>query len=147
MIKEITWSEILPVWQNQLWPGRVSAIEERSVMKLGGGYHTLDYDYSPYFYGYYSQGNLCGVNSCHRCPDSTARSRGLWVYPEYRGSGIGVELLKYTVDYAKTIGAKIVWSFPRQSSWRTYERAGYTLLSDWIHAEGAVLNAYCQITL
>lgn len=147
MIKEITWGEILPVWQKQLWPNRVSAIEERSVMKLGGGYHTLDYDYSPYFYGYYRSGILCGVNSCHQCPDSTVRSRGLWVYPEYRGVGIGVELLKHTIEYAKTIDGKIVWSLPRQTSWSTYKHAGFTLSSEWFATETSDKNAYCQLML
>lgn len=147
MIKEVSWEVIFKIWRDHLWPNRISSIEPRSVMKLLGGYHNLNHDYHPNFYGFFQNNYLIGVNSFHLCPDNTLRSRGLFVFPENRGQGIGVKLLFHSIEYAKKFKIPVVWSYPRITSWNTYEKAGFKLLTEWKESEAGLINAYCILKL
>lgn len=147
MILEIDWETIQPIWTKNLWPNRTSAIETTSAMVYLGGIDGMNMHYPPLFLGYYHLDLLAGVNSGHMCADGTYRSRGLYVFPEFRGMGIGSQLLTATVNQAKTLNAKLVWSLPRKTSWSTYRRAGFTLASEWHETETSTHNAYCVFYL
>jgi GNAT superfamily N-acetyltransferase len=134
MIKEISYEECLPVW-NKLWADRKTKIEPISFMKFPTIVNN-SYDYterekisSPIFLGYFDGQILIGVNSLHTVEDTT-RSRGLFVFPQYRNQGIGNSLLKKTIDLAT---GKFIWSFPKKEALNTYLSVGFELASEPIY--------------
>lgn len=146
MIEIIEWTDILSVWQRELWPDRFSAIEPVSAMCFLGNYDMDNMLMKPVFFGYFKNGQLVGVNSGHSCPRSnTYRSRGLWVHPQHRRQGIGRTLLEVTIAEAFNTDHDMVWSYPRKTSWPTYQSAGFVLNSDWHLSETSDANAYCSI--
>lgn len=147
MIISISWEEIRFIWQQHLWPNRISAIEPTSAMCCLGGYDIKNTESIPSFFGYVRDNKIVGVNSGHACPsDSTYRSRGLWVDPLFRGQGIGQTLLTAVINQGQSEGYNTVWSYPRQTSWKTYQSVGFTLISDWQPSETSDANAYCTGT-
>lgn len=147
MINTVDFDEVLPIWKTYLWPGRTSEIDATSALCYLGGYDLVNMQSTPTFFAYMIDGTIAGVNSGHMCKDNLYRSRGLYVFDEFRGRGIGVELLKITIVQARLEGASLCWSYPRQSSWRTYNKAGFSLTSDWEMSETSDNNAYCKLDL
>ena len=146
MIITIPFEEIYSIWNTQLWPNRQSAIETHSAMNFLGGYDIQNMVSTPTFFAYKSDNKIVGVNSGHLCHDNSYRSRGLFVFPEYRKQGIGKILLVATIDKGINEGANYIWSYPKQSSWPTYEASGFTLASVWETSELDV-NAYCKYSI
>ena len=149
MIQQITWQEIQEVWSTYLWPDRSSPIQTHSAMCFLGDHNMYNKTTRVTFLGYYIDGKLCGVNSGHGCAEvpvygNNYRSRGLFVHEKYRGRGIGTALLLATIEQARTENYKSVWSYPKNTSWDTYNRAGFTLASAWHDSEtGTNAYAYC----
>lgn len=141
-IRQISFDEILPIWANELWPGRISAIESNSAMCYLGGYDMVNMGTRPTFFAYYIDGEIAGVNSGHLCKDKHYRSRGLFVYKKFRGLGIGIKLMKATIEQGRTEDAVLCWSFPRDTSWKTYQQSGFELTSEFSPGEIGN-NAYC----
>ena len=112
-------------------------------MRYGGGYFGLDYEPTITYFALFHDNKIVGVNSGHTTPDNLYRSRGLWVDPEYRGKGFGVALLEASITKAIELGCEGVWSFPRDTSAKTYEAAGFAITSDWIISDHDIKNAYC----
>jgi len=81
------------------------------------------------------------------CKDNHYRSRGLYVFPNFRGKGIGTILLKATIAQAMVESAVLCWSYPKKTSWKSYLAAGFELASDWGGSETSDANAYCKINL
>jgi GNAT superfamily N-acetyltransferase len=146
MISNITFDTINEIWSKELWPDRKSPITPTSAMNYLNGYDLVNMQYEPSFIAYKLGGKIIGVNSGHMCMDGSYRSRGLFVYPEYRKQGIGVQLLLATIDQGKSESANFVWSYPRNTSWETYKKAGFVLTSDWEYSETGI-NAFCRIDL
>jgi len=146
MIITIPFEEIYSIWYTRLWPNRQSAIETHSAMNFLGGYDIKNMISTPTFFAYKLDNKIVGVNSGHLCHDNSYRSRGLFVFTEYRKQGIGKILLRATIDKGKDECADYVWSYPKQSSWKTYESAGFSLASIWEQSE-LDLNAYCHFKL
>lgn len=141
MIKLISYEEILPIWENELWVARKDPIEPISWMKYLGDYE--DNSRMPTaFLGYYEDDKLVGVNSGHQCADGSYRSRGLLVNVAYRGKGIAKQLLLATIEAGK--GSEFIWSFPRKSSWSAYQSVGFSLASEWSENINNT-NAYCVL--
>lgn len=147
MINRISFADIFDVWSRRLWPNRTSEITPTSAMTYIGGYDYENMEGEPTFFGYFIDGALVGVNSGHKTMNYTYRSRGLYVFPEHRGKGIGVELLLATIKQAKVENCSMCWSYPRYTSWPTYQKAGFVLTSDWEKSETSDRNAYCMIKL
>lgn len=147
MIEEIAFEEMLHIWRTYLWPHRTSAIESHSAMNFLGGYDIKNMNSEPSFFAYIQDSKILGVNSGHKCFDNSYRSRGLFVFPEYRNKGIGVSLLKETILQGIKESSSFVWSYPRKTSWSTYKNAGFNLSSDWKISETSDSNAYCKIDL
>ncbi len=146
--QEISFDEIFPIWNNDLWPNRVSKIESHSAMVyLSDKFSMEQFTLPAWYFGVFNNGELLGVNSGHMCSDGSARSRGLWVSPDRRGHGHGLALLNMTSDRASVAGATAVWSYPRRTSWTTYRAAGFQLMSDWEESETSEANAYCKLDL
>lgn len=142
MIIEIDFPTIKEIWTQYLWPERKSAIETHSTMMFLNGYDLKNFNFTPTFLAYTINDKIAGVNSGHMCLDNQYRSRGLYVFPEHRNQGIGVILLRSTMEIAKKENAKFIWSYPKQTSWNTYSRAGFILASSWEQSELGS-NAYC----
>lgn len=146
MIVHIDYKEIYTIWKIHLWPDRLSKIEPTSAMIYNGGYDLLNLQQTPIFLGYIVDNDIAGVNSGHYCIDQTYRSRGLFVFDRYRQKGIGTKLLLATIEEARKTQAKMIWSYPRLQSWKTYSKAGFTLSTDWEQGENH-MNAYCKLDL
>lgn len=150
-VQQITFQEILPIWQNKLWPNRVSKIETHSAMTWPLTHHSQPYSMDVFnhpatFFGIFDQDKLVAVNSGHLTAQQEYRSRGLWVDPNYRGMGLAQIILLSTIDQAKQQGAKMIWSIPRLTALSAYERVGFKTVGDRID-EGVEFgpNIYCFI--
>lgn len=142
--KQISFDVILEVWKDKLWPNRVSLIEKNSAMVyLNQQYDIQNMTQPSWFLGCYFNNRLIGVNSGHMCVDNSFRSRGLWVDSEFRNLGLGQKLLLETIELATQKNANFIWSFPRLSSWKTYNSVGFKRTSDWVKSETSDANAYC----
>jgi len=141
-IKQIDFDTIYKVWANNLWPGR-KTIETHSAMNYLGGYDLKNMTTKPTFLGVFVGSELAGVNSGHLCQDLSYRSRGLFVYGYYRKMGLGTKLLEETKKQGWIEGAKFIWSYPRNTSWKTYKNAGFILTSEFEKSDFGY-NAYCQ---
>ena len=143
MITHISFEEILPIWRDFLWPTRTSSIDSHSAMDFKAGYDLQNMNSIPTFFAYMIDNKIAGVNSGHMCRDNSYRSRGLWVFPEYRGKQIGKQILIATIQRGISEGASYVWSYPKDTSWKTYNSAGFELASTWEISETGT-NAYCK---
>ena len=143
MITKISWDEIRNIWATYLWPNRISPIETNSAMCYLEGFDMHNMHTTPTYIGYIVDDTIVGVNSGHTCYDNSYRSRGLWVNPNYRKQGIGSALLLATVEQAVKENTEFIWSFPRYTSWNTYNSVGFSLSSSWISSETSESNAYC----
>lgn len=145
MITTITFEQILPIWENYLWPDRQSSIDPTSAMCYLGGYDLVNMQANPTFFAYMIDNEIAGVNSGHKTMDDGYRSRGLYVFDKFRGNGIGTKLLNATIEQAQLEHCNMCWSYPRKSSWKSYLNAGFELSSDWETSETSDGNAYCVI--
>lgn len=142
MIETITFEEILPTWRNHLWPDRTSTIESNSAMCYKDGYDMFNMNTTPTFFAYKINNEIAGVNSGHMCKDNHYRSRGLFVFEKFRGMGIGTKLLIATIEQGRKENAHMCWSYPRDTSWKTYSSAGFLLDGEFNISETGN-NAYC----
>ena len=141
---ETTFEEIYDLWNEGLWPNRVSKIESRSSLswdaRIWEGYGNISitkqketiWKYEPTFWAARSEGKLIGVNSGFRTNVNIYRSRGLYVNPEYRGEGVSKMLLKLTINSAKQEECRIIWTMPRKNSLFAYENVGFRKIGGWI---------------
>jgi GNAT superfamily N-acetyltransferase len=121
-----TFEEILPIWRNQLWPGRQSAIEPVSIIDPEGRLTLKPGELEPVFFQVWDERNeIIGVNSGFRTSANLFRSRGIWVKPEYRRQGIGLILMHAVENHARSCGCKVLWSMPRESAFGFYRRLGF----------------------
>jgi GNAT superfamily N-acetyltransferase len=145
MIIKIEFRVIYEIWTNFLWTNRKSPIEPTSAMKYLGGYTLSNLDSKPTFFAYLEDGVIAGVNSGHGCIDNGYRSRGLYVFPQFRKKEIGRKLLLETIKQGQVENYTYIWSYPRQISWNTYQNAGFILTSFWEKSETSDNNAYCRL--
>jgi len=145
MIIQIDFDTAKEIWQTHLWPNRQSQIEPSSALcYLTGKYNLENITYEPTFFAYMMDNRIVGVNSGHRTVNSGYRSRGLYVFEEYRGKGIATKLLQSTIEQARKEQCIFIWSLPRHSAWPTYQRVGFELDTAWQKSETNDLNAYCH---
>lgn len=133
-IRPINFEQILPIWKSFLWKDRVSAITPTSSMKLDRtndvSIHTK---YTPYFCGVYVDGVIAGVNSCHQTGENEFRSRGIYVFPEYRMMGLSQHLFQFVEDRAFENKCSVLWSLPRVSALDAYKKFGFKECSEIIN--------------
>lgn len=123
-----TFNEILPVWRDHLWPGRTSPLREHSSMRLEGGFDPDIYKNEVYFYKIVVDDVLAGTNSVFKTGDGEFRSRGLYVFPEFRGRSLSRTLLEEAIAYTERQGGKVLWSLPRVRALPAYESVGFKKL-------------------
>ena len=147
-IIKIDFKTILPIWKDELWPGRISAIESHSAMMITPGQYDMgNFSLPLWCYGYYINDKLVGVNSSHLCTDGLLRIRGFWVHEFYRRQGIGRKLLSEAVEDAKVNKINGIWAFPRSISWPIFKSLGFVQTSDWLNSEMSEANTYCYLQL
>ena len=149
---KISFEDILPIWENKLWPNRESAIEGVSAMTwpYEGNPDPIDmniFEYQPTFYGVYMDGKLVGVNSGHKTSDTQYRSRGIWVDPAYRKRGVAQLLFVLTEHQARIEKCEMIWSIPRKTALTAYTKFGFTTVGDFIVTETADANIYVKKVL
>lgn len=146
-IRKISFWDIFPIWNNYLWPNRDSDIESFSTIIYNTFPYEFDFkcaDNKITFLGAFVGNRLVGVNSGHLVGDNTYRSRGLYVFNEFRNIGIGVDLLLATTQCAIMEQAKFCWSMPRKSSINTYLTANFTPVGEWFITETSELNIFVR---
>jgi GNAT superfamily N-acetyltransferase len=141
-IMPISFSHVLPIWEKYLWPGRKD-ITSHSAMSYLEGHDMKNMSLPLHCFGAFKGNELVGVNTGHLCSDNSFRSRGLWVMEAERGNGLGFMLLDATCKMAQSLKCPYVWSYPRKSSWSTYEKAGFDLSSDFKKSDTSEANAFC----
>jgi len=131
IIKNISWDEILEIWERYLWPDRKSKIKPAVGMKFNGTWERYVGENDPTFFGAYENGILVGVNSGHKAErvgnKQYYRSRGLYVFPKYRGKGIAQALLQKTIEQAEFENCDLIWSIPRVKALPTYLKVGFKI--------------------
>jgi GNAT superfamily N-acetyltransferase len=125
MIKKISFSEVLPMWRDYLWTGRKSAIKPTNGIIFMGGFDKEIERNTPTFFGAFVDGKCVGVNSGFSTGVKQYRSRGLYVYPEYRHRRIAKYLLTEVQEQALLEGSDMMWSMPRESALGVYLRFGF----------------------
>ena len=147
-ITEITFSDILPVWQDNLWPNRSSAYETHSAMTWpytsDTVYDMTIFDYEAVYWGFWDRDLLCGVNSGHATSNTEYRSRGLWVDPSWRSQGLGTALLNKTLSHAESEGYLMCWSLPRTSALSVYVASGFAEVGARMPTETSAENVYVR---
>ena len=133
--KKITWDQILPIWKKYL-PNMSLETNSAMCLFLNDGkileknweepiYDLQNMEFTPTFWGAFDNAKLVGVNSGHMTLDRLYRSRGLFVFPEYRGFGIGQKLLMKTIAQAIHEKAIVCWSYPKNTAERSYHMQNF----------------------
>ena len=130
-IEKIDFEIILPIWKDFLWPNRKTEIKPLSSMKYLGGYDMSIYDYIPTFFAVFDNDKIIGVNSGFRTDINFYRSRGIFVFDNYRKLGISQKLFEVTESQAKEEGCSFLWSIPRKQAIASYLKFGFEKTSDW----------------
>ena len=149
----ISWEQIKKVWETKLWPGRKSAIEPISAIQYADNGSApvidmtiLEIDQKPHFVGGFDGDKLIAVNSGFKTGPNLYRSRGLYIDPEYRGRGIAAVLLREMAIEALFLDIRTLWSMPRQSAFKAYERLGFIQTSEWMD-KGVEFGPNCYAAL
>lgn len=155
---KVIFKDVKPIWEQELWPNRKSAIEPMSVMTWPFEGSPEEYDmsimekYEPTFIIVdvevsdrgVTYRKLVGVNSGHRTSDMHYRSRGIWVDPKYRKKGVAQTLFLMTAHQGKIEGCEMIWSLPRKTALSAYTNFGFETVGDFIETETSDSNIYVK---
>lgn len=127
ILTEISFSEMLLVWKNQLWLKRQSVIEPYSAININGEIDDKIVQMQPeaHFFATYQQNQIVAVTSFHKTSDKEYRLRGTWVHHKHRGQGLGKKLISTLIQRNFEKGDKI-WTLSRDSSKLFYEKIGFS---------------------
>ena len=145
--RQVTFQDILPIWQEKLWPDRESAIESHSAMTWPFSWpdRAIDmsiFDYSACYWAVYDGEKTVAVNSGHRSSEVEYRSRGIWVDPAHRGKGIANTLFCLLENQAIVEGCEMIWSIPRKTALPAYTKFGFMTVGDFLETETSDANIY-----
>lgn len=133
-LKEVSFDDVLPVWQEHLWLDRVSEIKSMSSMTLSRTYDMSIYKkYTPYFCAIYDNDTIVGVNSCHQTGELEFRSRGIYIFPQYRSKNYSAMLFEFVKQKAIENNCTTIWSLPRLSALKSYTSYGFKECSEIIN--------------
>lgn len=147
-LEKITFDAIKPIWEQNLWDSRESAIKTHSSMTWPFN-NDIEYDMEIYKYPatYWAllvDNKIIGVNSGHKTSDTQYRSRGLWVAEQFRGNKMGQFLLNIASSQALVERCKMIWSIPRISALETYQQVGFIGQGDIFATETSDANIYAK---
>lgn len=121
-IKSASFDEILPIWRDQLWPGRESKIEPVSAIGLDGAIDLGWLESRPVFWQIQFQGETVGVLGALLL--NNMRLRGLWVSESVRGLGLGRRLVENALATAGQVPVNLVWTMARHEAVPFYLACG-----------------------
>jgi len=130
-IKIVDFETIYPIWKNKLWKGRISKIEQSNPIDYLGKYNPNLMNNKAICFAYYEGDEIIGVNTLLPTSDTFCRSRGFYINPEQRLKGIGLQLMKFTLEKALLLDFKYMWSLPRKSALPFYLKFGFKQTSDF----------------
>jgi GNAT superfamily N-acetyltransferase len=151
---ETTFENIYDLWNEGLWPDRISKIEDRSALfwnpRLWEEFGNISitkqrkkiWEFEPTFWAIKEGDRIVGVNSGFKTDDDIYRSRGLYITPEKRGTGLSRLLLKLTIETAKKEKCRIIWTMPRKLALFAYESVGFYKIGNWLD-EGVEFGPNC----
>jgi len=146
-IQHITFEQIQSIWKENLWPSReTNEIKTHSSMKFMQGYDMKIYESIATYFSIVNNGKIVAVNSGFQTAKYEYRSRGLFVFPEYRKRGIGKQILLATIEQAVKERSRLIWSFPRTNSLQTYQSVGFVQCSEIIY-EDVISGPNCYVKL
>ena len=135
IVKEITYSEILPCWK-KLWTRE----KYDPFVKMCYKNISCEVIQNPKvtFFGLIDNQEIIGCNSgfINNIIEEKVyyRSRGLYIDAKYRGKGYSKLLLNSTFNQAKLENADYCWSLPKKSALKAYTSVGFiqtSKFSDW----------------
>lgn len=141
-LRSASFAEVLPLWEEFLWPGRRSPIKPVSPIAPDLTFDAAIKESQASFWVVESPSGIVAANSGYRTGGAAYRSRGLIVKTRFRGNGLSRHLLEATVQRARQENCAEVWSLPRQTAWISYERFGFHRSSDWF-SEGMEFGPNC----
>lgn len=124
-IKEVDFATILPIWRDQLWPGRDSVIEPVSCISVEGKIDMNIQKYSAKFFAAYVENEIVGVISCHKVTEEIMRMRGIYVFPQFRGKRVGTTLINQVKIEVRKQGAKGAFTMAREANQKYYRLNGF----------------------
>ena len=139
IVKEITYSDILPCWK-KLWARE----KYDPFVKMCYKNISCKVIQKPKvtFFGLIDNEEIVGCNSgfINNIIEEKVyyRSRGLYIDSKYRGKGYSKLLLNSTFNQAKLENADYCWSLPKKSALKAYTSIGFiqtSEFSDWEFGE------------
>jgi GNAT superfamily N-acetyltransferase len=138
-LESCEFKDVLPFWENELWPARKSPIEPCSAMQWLGGIDMTLMKSPPTFWRVVSTRTRCATSALGTNTVGTLsghfggvidgkrsyRTRGLWVSDAERRCGIGRLLMCSAFAQAKAENCEVVWTFPRSSAMPFYKSSGF----------------------
>jgi len=129
----VDFETVLPIWQNEIWPGRVTPIKPIAPMTYLGGYDMdIPNLYKPTFFAIFDEfGRIIGTTSGYQTSADHFRCRTMYVNPEFRRRGLAVALVRAVEDAAIKAGCDLSWGLPRVSPMvAMFEKCGWTQVSE-----------------
>ncbi len=124
---ETSFEDVFKIWSQHLWPKRLSPIETVSHIDIDGSIDDgiINYTNTAKFFCMKNSNNIIiGVLSHHHTAKNRVRLRGLWVSPEFRGKGVGSELIMRTILSASK-NANEIWLMSRAVNTEYYKKFGF----------------------
>ena len=140
-VEEISFEEIKAVWERALWPNKKNGVAKANEWtwkwhtKNLGKDKKMAKEVDPTFICLRSGKEIVAVNSCYESNVEGLfkywRSRGLWVHPDFRGKEYSCVILTWCLEYARKHGGIYMWTVPRKSALRAYQKVGFVQCSEW----------------
>ena len=145
-LKTVSFDTILPIWEQNLWSSRESAIKTHSSMTWPFDndveYDMEIYKYPATYWALLVDDKIIGVNSGHKTSDTQYRSRGLWVDEKFRKKGLAQIILTASEQYAKQQKCKMIWTVPRKTALVAYTKCGFNTVGNYFRTETSEANIY-----
>lgn len=132
MVRFITVDDLLPIRNEVLREGRLTLDECRFPSDtVTGAFHL----------GYYVNGQLTCAASFHpqnykQYTGKGYQLRGMATYEQYRGKGIGNQLVNFAIVYLRGQKANYLWCNARKKALKFYQDVGFEVISDEFEIAG-----------
>lgn len=124
-IERSNFSVVKKIWQEKLWPERISPIEPISYINSQGKIDVSLQLGKPAFFVARESELILGVISGYKTAKNEFRSRGIWVDEVYRKLGIGQQLMNQIILQAQSENCQCLWTMPRLSAQNFYLKLGF----------------------
>ena len=140
-------SDVEPIWREELWPHRTSVIETHSAMQWPYGevlpeYNPDVYSFTPSFVCVRHGSDIVAVNSGHLTTPEYYRTRGIWVHPDHRSQGLAQLTYDHLLKIAQSESAIMMWCIPRSTSLQMHVRWGFSEVGEPRETETHGKNHY-----